>query len=614
MRGISVFYIVMKMQRSIKQKKPRVLFFTEAGGSYGMGHLRRCLSIIEEGKSFFDGVLCIDKEIRGFDVDNCSFLNKIPIVKSPEDAGNIDLVFSDRRDTTKTQIRMLSRFAPVISLDDLGAGRMTSHISIFSLPTPRGEKGNLNGNSYIVLDSEVRHITPLPPEKKKGVLVSFGGSDPANLTFQTVRFLNELGIIPIVVKGPFFSHSLAELNAEVLEAPHGLGELLNRAELLITSFGLTMYEAFFLGTPVVLYNQSFYHFQLSKNLDIPCIGYRGIDEKRLKQNLKKILEKDENLKINAKMNRKVVDGFGAFRLASVIKNALETGGRRDCFFNHNDYISVVRNEKYSLFRCRKCGDLFNYCFSNLQGIMKDESRNPESKEVSGASYFLSEYKMKYGRTYIKDSKAIRELGKRRLSIIENLLKKRGKLLDVGCALGFFLEMAEERGWEATGVELFPYAVQWGKRRLGLNIQEGSFLSIPFKKEFFDAVTFFFVLEHFVNTENAIEKAAKILKCGGVFACSLPNRGGISYRLNRNRYLEQHPDDHYIDTDVKNLKKLLRWYGLKTRQVVVTGIHPSRFYSRIGMNRKRKLFDCIYTVIARLFRLGDTFELYAVKVG
>jgi len=571
-----------------------------------MGHLKRCLSIIQEGNSFFDSLLCIENgDERGSSFEKGSFLNNINLVKSPEEAGNIDLIFSDRRNTSITEMRKLAGFAPVISLDDLGAGKDTSHISILSLPSPGGETGNLNGPSYIVINPEVKKVSPLPPEEKKGVLVSFGGSDPGNLTFHTVKYLNELGITPTVIKGPFFCHPLKELDAKIIEAPQCFGELLNRAELLITSFGLTLYEAIFLGTPVLLLNQSFYHYQLSKYLSVPSIGYRGMPVKKLKENFKKAIQMKDKLKSSVKMNRNIVDGFGALRIASIIKSALENEGRVDCFFNHGNYKSVVRNKNYTLFRCRRCGDLFRYRFS-LQNAVKN------SQQISGAFYFLSEYKKKYGKTYIKDRENIRELGSRRLSHMEKLLKDKGRILDVGSALGFFIELAQENGWEASGVELFSYAAEWGKRKLGVDIQKGSFLKVPFKKNFFDAVTFFFVLEHFVHPERAVEKAALLLKEGGVLACALPNRCGISYMINRKKYLTEHPHDHYIDTGIKNLKKLLSKYGLKTRRVVVTGIHPSRFYNRIGIKKNSRVMDFMYTILARLFRLGDTFELYAVK--
>ncbi len=44
----------------------------------------------------------------------------------------------------------------------------------------------------------------------------------------------------------------------------------------------------------------------------------------------------------------------------------------------------------------------------------------------------------------------------------------GRLLDIGCGYGFFLKIAEEKGWEAVGVDLDPKGVAYAKERLRVN--------------------------------------------------------------------------------------------------------------------------------------------------
>ncbi|MCK5095590.1 MAG: hypothetical protein KAR18_12730, partial [Spirochaetes bacterium] len=105
---------------------------------------------------------------------------------------------------------------------------------------------------------------------------------------------------------------------------------------------------------------------------------------------------------------------------------------------------------------------------------------------------------------------------------------------------------------------------------------------------------------------------EILKKKGIIALALPNRGGISFRLDRQRYINQHPPDHYFDTNIRNLKKFLRKYGFKKKKICVTGIHPERFFGKLGVKRSGGLLNYIYTVCAKIFKLGDTFEYYGVK--
>jgi len=197
-------------------------------------------------------------------------------------------------------------------------------------------------------------------------------------------------------------------------------------------------------------------------------------------------------------------------------------------------------------------------------------------------------------------------------IIEGIIEKPGRMLDVGCALGFFVHLAASRGWEALGIEVSPYACEWGKKILTLDITQASFLDVQIEAESFDAVCFFFVAEHFKNVEDLIEKTHRILKKGGVVAFALPNRSGISYRLRRQKYLETHPRDHYFDTNPKNLTRILKRYGFRKRNIYITGIHPNRFFEAFGIRSAPRFLQRVYSICANIFHLGDTFEYYGTK--
>jgi SAM-dependent methyltransferase len=252
-------------------------------------------------------------------------------------------------------------------------------------------------------------------------------------------------------------------------------------------------------------------------------------------------------------------------------------------------------------------------------------------------YFLSEYERQYGRSYVEDREHISRLGIQRLNRIEACLTRKGprggggtksrrerfleisdrasapgRLLDVGSALGFFLEVARGRKWVPLGVEVSSYAVSWCRRNLGVEVKQGSFLEIELEKEHFDAATLFFVAEHFKNVEKVIERVHYALKGGGVIAVALPNRGGVTYRTNRAAYVDEHPRDHYFDSCPRNLIRFMEECGFRKVRIRITGIHPDRFWRSIGLSKRLSLFDKVYTALARVLRLGDTFEYYGIK--
>ena len=88
----------------------------------------------------------------------------------------------------------------------------------------------------------------------------------------------------------------------------------------------------------------------------------------------------------------------------------------------------------------------------------------------------------------------------------------GKLLDVGCAAGFFLEAAAQH-WQAVGSELSEYARRNAVDR-SLRIYPGDFLKQEFEEAPFDVVTMWEVLEHLSDPLQACRKSASLLRPGG----------------------------------------------------------------------------------------------------
>ncbi len=591
-------------------RKPKVLFYTACGANYGFGHLKRCIHLIEEGKECFDALICL---FRGNWSDVLSYIEK-PVCYNPverlADVDSVDLIVSDLRDSDRQMMDRLAGLAPILAVDDCGVGRLRAHVTIYSIPTLEGYRGNYQGSEYIILDSRIENMReieslPIGQEKISGdpVIVSFGGSDPYNLSATVVGVLNSIGVKPVLIRGPFFKFPPPEGDCYVIEKPQELYRIIGRGGVVITSFGMTMYEALYLGVPVVLFNHTKYHWQLAQKLPVVNLGYRtGTSRRQLKESMNRIFGRREELNRRAEENRSIVDAHGAKRVLEIIEKAL-FAQRRDCFFHHSKQLALRRDGDGTLMKCVRCRDLFMFGLKEQDGTYQ------------GHDYFLSEYKRQYGKSYIEDRDTIIRFGKRRMNVIEQYfgMGKKGKLLDVGCALGFFLKVARDRGWETTGVEVSLFAVEWATKNLGLNILAGSYLEVDFPPETFDVVTFFFVAEHFKDVEKVIEKTHTILKKGGIIVLALPNRGGISYRISRGKYIENHPPDHFFDTDIGNLISFLENFGFRKRKICVTGIHPERFYGKIGIRTRAKLAYSFYTLIAKILKLGDTFEYYGIKI-
>jgi SAM-dependent methyltransferase len=110
---------------------------------------------------------------------------------------------------------------------------------------------------------------------------------------------------------------------------------------------------------------------------------------------------------------------------------------------------------------------------------------------------------------------LRELGER--------FPWRGKLLEVRCSYGFFLEAAQRDGWQTAGIELDDGAARYGREKLGLKIFSGTLESELGKLEPpYDAIATFHIVEHVRDPIGFLQRCRKLLREGGALILKTPN--------------------------------------------------------------------------------------------
>ena len=107
---------------------------------------------------------------------------------------------------------------------------------------------------------------------------------------------------------------------------------------------------------------------------------------------------------------------------------------------------------------------------------------------------------------------------------------RPRLLDVGCAHGWFLQQADA-GFEASGIEP-DIAVAEAARRRGLAVRGGFFPDMLGDDERFDVIVFNDVLEHIPDVNAALAACWRHLQPGGWVVVNAPSRRGVLYRVSK----------------------------------------------------------------------------------
>jgi SAM-dependent methyltransferase len=106
----------------------------------------------------------------------------------------------------------------------------------------------------------------------------------------------------------------------------------------------------------------------------------------------------------------------------------------------------------------------------------------------------------------------------------------GRLLDVGCATGVFLDGMRRLGWSVEGVEPSAHAADYARSRFGLRVHVGLLEDAGLPDAAFDAITMWDVLEHVHEPRPVLAELARLLRPGGVLVLSLPNPDSLEARL------------------------------------------------------------------------------------
>lgn len=98
-----------------------------------------------------------------------------------------------------------------------------------------------------------------------------------------------------------------------------------------------------------------------------------------------------------------------------------------------------------------------------------------------------------------------------------------KILDIGCASGYFVRALLDNGWDAQGIDGNRRAIEAGRVQFKLEsrISEGDLEDVEMRGSY-DAVCLFDVLEHLARPASMLRSATSIVKPGGLVMISVPN--------------------------------------------------------------------------------------------
>lgn len=232
-----------------------------SGHAYRVGNLGHLLS-----QRNYDVTVCyrpgdelVRKVVEGFSVPcrECDYLDVDRLHEF-----HPDIVILDMLDTEFEFVKSIREKSLVISFEDLGEGAAQADMVVNALyPEKQIRPRHYFGHNYVVLRPEFLGVEYSVREKVSRIILSFGGTDPNDLSLKVFRAVNDYcigqGITIEVILGLGYSGKITKEacfgeHVEVRQNISNMAQALCRADVVFCSAGRTVYECAAVGVPAIV--------------------------------------------------------------------------------------------------------------------------------------------------------------------------------------------------------------------------------------------------------------------------------------------------------------------------------------------------------------------------
>jgi 2-polyprenyl-3-methyl-5-hydroxy-6-metoxy-1,4-benzoquinol methylase len=165
-----------------------------------------------------------------------------------------------------------------------------------------------------------------------------------------------------------------------------------------------------------------------------------------------------------------------------------------------------------------------------------------------------------------------EQGPQRIANAHRLLElvpSGGRLLEIGCACGFLLVAARERGFTVSGVEMSRWASEYARRVYDLDVETGDLEHLRLPAATYDVVVMADVIEHLTEPRRTLREIHRLLRRGGRLLLLTPDAGSLLARVTGTRWWSV-LDDHYFYFSRVTLWRLLESEGFAVERMSALG--------------------------------------------
>jgi 2-polyprenyl-3-methyl-5-hydroxy-6-metoxy-1,4-benzoquinol methylase len=182
-------------------------------------------------------------------------------------------------------------------------------------------------------------------------------------------------------------------------------------------------------------------------------------------------------------------------------------------------------------------------------------------DIYGGEYWTT-YNVEVGEPDIHDRiDEFLEISDERIELLKQF-RPDGKLLDVGCSMGFLVKAASDAGFDATGIDLSENTLEEGRARFGVSLLRSTIGELALDQKF-DVITCYNTIEHLTDPEGLLKEMVDRLSPTGVIVVGTHDIESKTHKRERRLWKHIMPSEHLYYFRRDDLITLGNRVGLST---------------------------------------------------